>query len=68
MRRPTPAPSRVWLTVPEAAARLALSERTIRTYISHGRLTAYRLGPKALRLDAAEVDAFGQPVPTASSR
>lgn len=35
-----------------------VSERTIRAWIADGLLTAYRIGPRALRLDLAEVEAL----------
>lgn len=56
-----------WITLEAAAARLAVEPRTIRRYISAGRLTGYRLGPRMLRVSAAEVDALLQPIPTAAS-
>lgn len=52
------------ITLAQAADSLLLDERTIRRYISAGRLTGYRIGPRALRVDAEEVDALAQPVPT----
>lgn len=42
-------------TVAEVAELFSLSERTIRRYVDSGRLTAYRVGPRALRLDPDEV-------------
>ena len=49
------------ITVAEAAKQLNISELTIRRWISHGHLTAYRLGSKLIRLDANEVDQFATP-------
>jgi excisionase family DNA binding protein len=49
------------ITVAEAAKRLNVSELTVRRWISHGHLTAYRLGSKLIRLDPDEVDQFGTP-------
>ena len=33
-----------------------ISERAIRRYIAEGKLTAYRIGPKMIRLDAEQVE------------
>ena len=49
------------ITVAESAKQLNVSELTIRRWISHGHLTAYRLGSKLIRLDANEVDQFATP-------
>lgn len=49
------------ISVAEAAKRLNVSELTVRRWISQGRLTAYRLGSKSIRLDADEVDQFATP-------
>ncbi|WP_186314721.1 helix-turn-helix transcriptional regulator [Corynebacterium glyciniphilum] len=45
-------------TMQDAAERTCLSVRTIRRYISEGKLTGYRVGQKTIRLDSAEVDAM----------
>lgn len=58
------APKRQLISVLEAADRLHVSGKTIRRYVAAGRLTAYRVGAKLLRLDAAEVDALARPVQT----
>ena len=34
----------------------SMSERAIRRYIADGKLTAYRVGPKMIRLDAEQVE------------
>ena len=49
----------------EAAARLNISPRTVRRYIAAGRLNAYRVGPRLLKVDLAELDAMLRPIPTA---
>jgi excisionase family DNA binding protein len=54
------------ITLTHAAEQLALDERTIRRYVSLGLLTGYRIGPRALRVDADEVDALATPIPTAA--
>lgn len=52
------------LTINEVAERYGVSTKTVRRYISGGVLTAHRLGPRLIRLDAAEVEAelFGNKV------
>lgn len=40
----------------EAADLVSVSPRTIRRYIAAGRLTAYRVGPRIIRLDADQVE------------
>lgn len=54
------------LTMRQAADLLGVNERTIRRYISAGRLTAYRVGPRFIRLDRRELDDLFQPVPAAN--
>lgn len=49
-------------SVADAARCLRLSEKTIRRYISNGRLPAYRLAG-AVRIDMDELEALMQPVP-----
>jgi excisionase family DNA binding protein len=48
-----------------AAAYADVSTRTLRRYISHGRLTGYRVGPRLIKVDLNEVDAIVRPIPTA---
>lgn len=52
------------ITLDEAAELYGVSRRTIRRYVSEGRLRAYRLGPRLLRLDADEVNKqlFSRPI------
>jgi excisionase family DNA binding protein len=45
-----------------AATYLGLSEKTIRRYIADGRLIAYRVGPRAIRLDRESVLALARPM------
>lgn len=47
----------------EAADRCGLHYRTIRRYIAEGRLNAVRVGPRLLKVNAADVDGLQQPVP-----
>lgn len=55
------------LSIAEAATTLNVSTKTIRRYIASGQLTAYRVGPRLLRLDRDQVAALLHPIPTASS-
>ena len=43
-------------------------ERTLRRYIASGKLTAYRMGPRLVRVDLNEVDNLMRPIPTAKVR
>ena len=58
-------PAQRLIDVKASAQRLAVSPQTIRRMISRGDLTAYRVGPKLLRLDADELDRIARPIPTA---
>lgn len=55
MKRPTPAGRRL-ISLDEAAERLDICTRTLRRYIAAGRLTAYRIGPRLIKIDPAELD------------
>jgi len=44
------------LTVPEAAARLALRESTVRAWILRRRISKVRVGRRAVRVPAAEIE------------
>lgn len=52
--------------VQEAAVFLGVHPRTIRRRIADGTITAYRFGPRILRVDLDEVEAALRPIPTAS--
>lgn len=49
----------------QAAERTGLSTRTLRRRIAAGQVTAYRAGPRIIRLDPAAVDRLLVPVPHA---
>jgi excisionase family DNA binding protein len=42
-----------------------LSQKTIRRYISTGRIRGYRLGPKLIPIDLNELDELLRPIPAA---
>jgi excisionase family DNA binding protein len=44
------------LSIQEVAAIYGVSPRSVRRYIAAGRLTALRVGPRLIRLDAAQVE------------
>ena len=50
-----------------AAERTGLSIRTLRRRIASGDLTAYRNGPRVIRVDPEDVDRFMVRIPTAKS-
>ena len=50
------------LSIPETAEYLGVAERTVRVMIADGRLTAYRLGDRIIRLRRSEINAAMQPV------
>lgn len=58
-----PPPRRVLISVAEAAARLDVHPITLRRWIADGRIVAFKVGPVALRLDAADVDALAHQLP-----
>ncbi|OYN77473.1 helix-turn-helix domain-containing protein [Mycolicibacterium sphagni] len=44
------------------AAYLGVNEKTIRRWISQGYLTAYRVGPKLIRVDRASILKLASPI------
>jgi excisionase family DNA binding protein len=50
-----------------AATILGCHTRTVRRYIADGRLTGYRMGPRLIRVDLAEVEALLRPIPAAGA-
>ncbi|KUH99270.1 helix-turn-helix domain-containing protein [Mycobacterium sp. IS-3022] len=56
------------LTMNEAAARLGVHPMTIRRYIAAGRLRAYRLGPRLVRIHAEDVERLRQGEPVGGAR
>ena len=60
-------PSKRYAPLSVAAEYASVSPRTLRRRIAAGDLTGYRIGPRLLRVDLAELDAMLRPIPTASS-
>ncbi len=52
------------VSITVGAETLGVHQRTLRRYIANGHLTGYRIGPRTLRVDADELEAFatGNPV------
>jgi excisionase family DNA binding protein len=51
-------------SIQDTADYLGTSTKTVRRYIAAGRLKAYRMGDRALRVDLDQLDALLQPIPT----
>ena len=64
---PPKAPRR-WADLDTGADYLGCSTRTLRRYGAAGRLTLYRVGPRAVRVDLDELDALARPIPTATAQ
>jgi excisionase family DNA binding protein len=60
-------PAKYLLSISEAADHMGVHPETIRRYISRGDLTGYRLGPRLVRVDLAEVEAMLRPIPTVAT-
>jgi excisionase family DNA binding protein len=53
------------LTLKEAAEWYGVSERSLRRRIDDGSLRAWKIGPRSIRVAAADVEALARPVPAA---
>jgi excisionase family DNA binding protein len=51
-------------TVAQGARQWGISERTVWRYIAEGRIQAWRIGPKLLRIDLDQIAELGEPVTT----
>lgn len=54
-----------YLTLSQAADRYGVSVRTLRRRIAEGRLPAYRVGPRSIRVAEADLARLARPIPTA---
>jgi excisionase family DNA binding protein len=54
------------MSVTAAAADLNVSVRSIRRWISEGKLPGYRIGTKTVRVDQYDVDQLARLIPTAA--
>lgn len=57
-----------YITVAEAAEYLKCSPRTVRAFIADGRIPAYRIGPRLIRIDPHDLDAITSRIPTYETR
>jgi excisionase family DNA binding protein len=55
------------LSVAESALYYGCNERTIRRAIAAGRLRAYRVGPRMIRIDPADLDRMARPITAAGN-
>jgi excisionase family DNA binding protein len=60
--RSVPMTARRLVSIVAAAAELGVSTKTIRRRIADGSLTAYRIGPRVIRVDLAEMESLLRPV------
>jgi excisionase family DNA binding protein len=56
-----------YLTLRKGAEQYGLSERTLRRRIAEGTLPAIRVGPRSIRIAAADLERLGTPIPTANA-
>jgi excisionase family DNA binding protein len=61
-RHPPKANHRAYVGIPEAATYLDVTPKTIRRYIAEGRLPAYRLGDRVVRIKVVDLDAALTPM------
>lgn len=61
-------PAKNLVTLAVAAEHLGVCTHTVRRFISRGKLTGYRLGTRAIRVDMNEVEELLRPMATAGSR
>ncbi|WP_396929174.1 helix-turn-helix domain-containing protein [Mycolicibacterium sp.] len=60
---PTQSKSRRWASLKQAAEYIGIDDaRTIRRWISEGRITGYKLNQRVLRVDLNEIDSAMTPV------
>lgn len=56
-----------YIALADAAAVLDVDVSTLRRYIAAGRLPAYRVGARAIRLKLADVERLARPIPAGKS-
>ena len=61
---PTPTDPGALCTPREACDYLKITDRTMRRYVSEGKIRAYRIGTKHIRLRVADVEALLERIPT----
>jgi excisionase family DNA binding protein len=60
-KRQTAVPADHFLSVAESAAYLGVTPMSIRNMLRDGRLTAYTLGPRVVRIRLSDIDSALQP-------
>lgn len=60
--------SRHLISIDQAATYANVHPMTIRRWIAAGRVPAYRVGPKLLRVDLNELEAMASPIPAGAHR
>lgn len=55
-------PGRRLVSIPEAAEYFDVNPKTVRRWIAKGRLSAYRLGPRLIKVDLEQLDGMLQPI------
>jgi excisionase family DNA binding protein len=61
----TAVPARRLISLLEAADQVGVCTRTMRRYISEGRIKGYRVGPRLVKVAAADIDELMRPIPAA---
>jgi excisionase family DNA binding protein len=54
-----------WASFKAASAYAGIPTRTLRDWVSRGRLPAYRIGPRQIQVDLNDIDAIRVRIPTA---
>ncbi|TFC26997.1 DNA-binding protein [Cryobacterium sp. MDB1-18-2] len=49
-----------WITIQDAAEQFQCSTKTVRRWITQGRIVAKRFGPKLIRVSTTSLDTFGR--------
>lgn len=58
-------PAAKYVPLSVGADYLSITEAGLRKFIAEGRITGYRLGKRAIRVDVRELDELLTPIPTA---
>jgi excisionase family DNA binding protein len=59
---PTDATTSRLISLGDAASLLGVCTRTVRRYIAAGRIQGYRVGPRLVKIDAADIDKLMRPI------
>jgi excisionase family DNA binding protein len=59
---------RQFISLADAATNYGVSSRTLRRWIASGRLPAYRLGPRLVKIDPVDLDRLAARIPAAAGR